>query len=127
MLFWAKRYRLHAKARSRRMKCFSMFPRCLSCDNFDPRSQWSRWCKLVKEWVEQHSDQIQLFFMPSYSPELNPDEYLNCDLKSGVYSTAPARSKSQLKSKALSHIRMPQKKPDRAAKLFKHSKVAYAA
>jgi len=32
---------------------------------------------------------------------LNPDEYLNCDLKAGVHSGAPARSKSQLKSKAL--------------------------
>ena len=84
-------------------------------------------CNLVKEWVEQHKEQIQLFFLPSYSPELNPDEYLNCDLKDGVHSTAPARSKSQLKSKALSHLRMLQKKPKRVAKYFKHPKIAYAA
>lgn len=84
-------------------------------------------CKLVKDWVEQHSNQIRLFYLPSYSPELNPDEYLNCDLKTGVHSTAPARSKSQLKSKALSHLRMLQKKPCKVAKFFKHPKVAYAA
>jgi len=82
---------------------------------------------IVKDWVEQHKDQIQLFFLPSYSPELNPDEYLNCDLKAGVLSTAPARSKSQLKCKALSHLRMLQKRPKRVVKYFKHPKIAYAA
>ena len=83
--------------------------------------------KIVKDWVEQHKDQIQLFFLPSYSPELNPDEYLNCDLKAGVHSTAPARSRSQLKCKALSHLRMLQKTPNRVVKYFQHSKIAYAA
>jgi transposase len=83
--------------------------------------------KIVKDWVEQHKGQIQLFFLPSYSPELNPDEYLNCDLKAGVHSTAPARSRSQLKCKALSHLRMLQKKPKRVVKYFQHPKIAYAA
>jgi len=83
--------------------------------------------KIVKNWVEQHKEHIELFFLPSYSPELNPDEYLNCDLKAGVHSGVPARSKSQLKSKALSHLRMLQKKPGRVKKYFKHPKIAYAA
>jgi len=83
--------------------------------------------KIVKAWVEEHKDQIELFFLPSYSPELNPDEYLNCDLKAGVHSGAPARSKSQLASKALSHLRMLQKRPGRVVKYFKHPKIAYAA
>lgn len=82
---------------------------------------------VVKDWVQDHEDEIELFFLPSYSPELNPDEYLNCDLKAGVHSGAPARSKSQLKSKALSHLRMLQKSPKRVAKYFKHPKIAYAA
>ena len=37
--------------------------------------------KAVKAWLEEHKDRIELFFLPSYSPELNPDEYLNGDLK----------------------------------------------
>ena len=82
---------------------------------------------VVKDWVQQHKENIELFFIPSYSPELNPDEYLNCDLKAGVHSGAPARSKTQLKSKALSHLRMLQKRPARVAKYFKHPKIAYAA
>ena len=48
--------------------------------------------------------------MPSYSPELNPDEYLNCDLKAGVHSGVPVRTKDQLGKKAISHLRMLQKK-----------------
>jgi len=83
--------------------------------------------RMVREWLSEHQDQIELFFLPSYSPELNPDEYLNCDLKAGVHSGAPARSKKQLTKKALSHLRMLQKKPDRVKKYFKHEKIAYAA
>lgn len=83
--------------------------------------------KIVKTWVNDHKNQIELFFLPSYSPELNPDEYLNCDLKAGVHSGVPARSKGRLKSKALSHLRMLQKKPDRVMKYFRHPKIAYAA
>jgi len=82
---------------------------------------------VVKDWLEDHKDEIELFFLPSYSPELNPDEYLNCDLKAGVHSGVPARTKDQLKNKAISHLRMLQKKPRRVKKYFKHPKIAYAA
>lgn len=81
----------------------------------------------VRDWLLEHEDQIELFFLPSYSPELNPDEYLNCDLKGGVHSGTPARSKEQLNKKAVSHLRMLQKSPDRVKKYFKHPKIAYAA
>ena len=37
--------------------------------------------KPVKQWAEENKKDIALFFLPSYSPELNPDEYLNCDLR----------------------------------------------
>jgi transposase len=81
---------------------------------------------IVKDWIEEHIEQIEIFFLPSYSPELNPDEYLNCDLKAGVYSGAPARTKGQLKCKAISHLRKLQKLPGRVRKYFKHPKIAYA-
>ena len=48
--------------------------------------------KIVKEWLEQHKGQIELFFLPSYSPELNPDEYLNGNLKQKIRSGMPARA-----------------------------------
>ncbi len=83
--------------------------------------------KAVKEWLESHNHEIEVFFLPSYSPELNPDEYLNGDLKTGVHSGVPARSSSQLKAKALSHLRMLQKLPKRVRNYFRYPKIAYAA
>ena len=82
---------------------------------------------IVKDWLEEHKKQIEIFFLPSYSPELNPDEYLNCDLKVGVHSGTPARTKKQLSKKTVSHLRKLQKLPKRVVKYFKHPKIAYAA
>ena len=74
-----------------------------------------------------YSDEIEIFYLPSYSPELNPDEYLNCDLKAGVHSGKPARTKDKLKKKVLSHMRMLQKSPKRVASYFKSPNINYAA
>jgi len=49
--------------------------------------------KVVKAWLEENKHRIEVFYLPAYSPELNPDEYLNCDLKAGVHSGLPSRSK----------------------------------
>jgi len=55
------------------------------------------YAKMVKAWLEKHTEEIEVFYLPSYSPELDPDEYLNCDLKQGVNSGNPSRLKEQLK------------------------------
>jgi len=82
---------------------------------------------ICRDWLEEHKEQIEVFFLPSYSPELNPDEYLNCDLKAGVHSGIPARTRDQLKNKAISHLKKLQKLPKRVKKYFKHHKIAYAS
>jgi len=46
--------------------------------------------KPVKEWSDEHQKEISLFFLPSYSPELNPDECLNADLKHKLTTEVPA-------------------------------------
>ena len=74
--------------------------------------------RVFKSWLAEHVEEIEVFYLPSYSPELNPDEYLNCDLKAGVHSGKAARSKKHLKSKVVSPMRMLQKKPQRVAKYF---------
>ena len=83
--------------------------------------------KVFKAWLLEHESEIDVFYLPSYSPELNPDEYLNCDLKAGVHSGKPARDKDSLKRKVISHMRMLQKKPKRVSKYFQHTKIRYAA
>jgi transposase len=46
----------------------------------------------VRDWLAAHRETIEVFYLPSYSPELNPDEYLNGDLKAGVHTGIPPRS-----------------------------------
>lgn len=84
-------------------------------------------CAPVKEWLEKHKAMIEVFYLPAYSPELNPDEYLNCDLKAGVHSGIPARNGKQLQEKATKHMRMLQRKPKRVKKYFQNPNIKYAA
>jgi transposase len=83
--------------------------------------------KVVQTWLADHTKEIEIFYLPSYSPELNPDEYLNCDLKAGVHTMPPVRSTEQLKAAVSSHMRTLQKTPKRVAKYFEHPSIRYAA
>jgi len=83
--------------------------------------------KLVKEWVDENKDEIELFYLPSYSPEMNPDEYLNNDLKSGISLKPTPKSQKQMKHNVKSHMMFLQKNPERVARFFKHKSIKYAA
>jgi transposase len=83
--------------------------------------------KAVQDWLSAHSHAIELVFLPSYSPHLNPVEYLNGDVKAGVHSKAPSRDGDQLKLRALCHLRKLQKLPARVRRYFQHPDIAYAA
>ena len=52
--------------------------------------------KKVSEWVEEHKDQIRLLHLPPYSPEYNPDEYLNNDLKRNIGTQAMVKNVQEL-------------------------------
>lgn len=82
---------------------------------------------LVKQWAENNIPKIALFFLPAYSPERNPDEYLNCDLKYGLSQKAMPKNDEQLKKNVQSHMKLLQRKPDRVVKYFKHESIKYAA
>ena len=81
----------------------------------------------VKEWLADHADAIEVFYLPSYSPELNPDEMANADLKQAVTKLAPARTKLQLVKATARHLRSVQRQPERIKKYFEHAPVRYAA
>ena len=83
--------------------------------------------KLVKAWLEEHEEEIAVFYLPSYSPELNPDEYLNGDLKHCIRSGLPARTVKALTKKTRSFMRKLQNRPKHVSNYFKHPKIAYAA
>jgi len=83
--------------------------------------------KIVKEWVEQNIESIELFYLPSYSPEKNPDEYLNCDLKYGLSDAPAPKNIKQLKDNVTKHMLMLQQNSDRVKKYFNHKDINYAA
>lgn len=82
---------------------------------------------VVRDWLARHTAKIEVSYLPSYSPELNPDEGLNADLKQHVTRKAPMRSKQQLKQAAISHMRRLAKSPARVRSYFRQKSVRYAA
>lgn len=80
-----------------------------------------------KDWLEKHKDFIEVFYLPSYSPELNPDERLNRDLKTHFHSGTFVKNKKEFKLKALSFMMKIQKKPRRIINYFNSDYVRYAA
>ena len=49
----------------------------------------------VKKFVAEKKDQIRLFHLPAYSPELNPDEMLNQDVKTNAVRRKPTNSQEE--------------------------------
>jgi transposase len=84
-------------------------------------------CDAVQQWLHEHRNHIEMYFLPSYSPQLNPVEYLNCDVKQGVHSKPPTRNLPQLKRRLRSHLHKLQKLPARIMRYFNHPFIAYAA
>jgi transposase len=81
----------------------------------------------VRQWLQEHQDKIELHFLPFYSPQLNPAEYLNGDVKQGVHSKPPTPNLAQLKGRLRSHLHKLQKLSSRIIKYFEHPSIAYAA
>jgi transposase len=83
--------------------------------------------RLTREWLAEHRAEIEVHYLPPYSPELNPDEGVNADLKQAVPRKPPVRSKQQLKRAAISHMRSLSKRPKRIRPIFQHQQFRYAA
>ena len=83
--------------------------------------------KPVKAWALDNAEKIELFYLPSYSPELNHEERLNADHKHAVTSKVPVRTKAKLRQAASEHMTMLEQTPERVKKYFGDPKVACAA
>ncbi|KLK92821.1 endonuclease DDE [Microvirga vignae] len=83
--------------------------------------------RAVRDWLAERKEPIEVFHLPAYSPELNPYEGLNADLKHAVTRKPPARSKPELKRAVISHMRRMTKLPERIRSYFRHQPFRYAA
>ena len=81
--------------------------------------------KMVAEWVSRHQERIELFFLPPYAPESNPDEYLNHALKLSVHSGDLPKNRSDIRQKTNSFMRSLQRNKDKVSAFFRHPFVSY--
>lgn len=80
----------------------------------------------VVSWFKKNRKRIEIHHLPPYSPELNPDEYVNRDVKQAVAAKPPARKPEELKQQVVSHMRHLQKRRDRAVGFFKNKNICYS-
>jgi transposase len=81
----------------------------------------------VDEWVEARPQQIEVFYLPSHAPELNPDEYLNDDLKGKVNAVGLPHNQRELRTRIQEFMRRLLHWPEHVMSYFEHPCVQYAA
>ena len=81
---------------------------------------------LVQQWVAHHSNQLELFNLPAYSPERNPDEYLNQDIKAHVRRQRRPHNVTGLKRMVLAYLHQLQQWPEKLSHFFWLPQVRYA-
>jgi len=81
----------------------------------------------LNEWLEEHKDEIEVLFIPPYSPELNPQEYVNQDLKTNIIGKKRAINKEQLKDNINEFMNKRKQDKPQVKKYFHHKHARYAA
>ena len=81
----------------------------------------------VAEWVAARRGQIELFFLPRRAPELNPDEYLNNDIKGSVNAEGLPHSKGELQGRLEAFMHKLAQLPEHVKSYFQHPCTQYAA
>lgn len=83
--------------------------------------------RAVQGWLTQHQDRIKMILMPGYSPELNPDELLNQDVKTNAVGRKRAKDIGELENNVNQFLIQRQAFPELVQKYFHKPSVVYAA
>jgi hypothetical protein len=81
----------------------------------------------IARWVAQRPDRLRLFFLPSYSPDLNPDEFLNNDVKANALGRRRPRDDHEMITSVRSYLWSTQRQPTTVQSYFRAPSVQYAA
>jgi transposase len=81
----------------------------------------------VKRWLAGPAKRLQLFFLPGYSPDLNPDEFLNQDVKSNALGRQRPATRTEMINGVRSYLRSTQRQPAIVKSYFHAEPVRYAA
>jgi transposase len=81
----------------------------------------------VRRWLDAHANQLSVFYLPGYSPELNPDECLNQDVKANAVGRRRPNNQVELIGDVRAYLRSTQRRPDIVRNYFQEEHVRYAA
>ena len=81
----------------------------------------------VADWIADHVDRIELFWLPRYAPELNAEEYLNNDLKGSIGAEGLPKSTADLRSRIEWFMSQLLQLPEPVRSYFRHPCIRYAA
>lgn len=81
----------------------------------------------VRRWVEAQKGRVRLFFLPGYSPDLNPDEMLNQDVKANALGRRRPKGLAEMMGDVRRYLHSIQRKPTKVANYFQEESVRYAA
>src|SRR5919112_5034720 len=81
----------------------------------------------VQEWLVDKTDRIEVFYLPKYAPERDPDDSLNCDVKANINPDGLPKDRVELQGKLHRFMQRLAKLPARVASYFQHKYIAYAA
>ena len=83
--------------------------------------------KKLNEWLSKNKNRIDVFFLPPYSPELNPQEYVNQDVKTNVIGKKRPINKAQMRENVEEFMYKRKNDKKQVQKYFHVSHVKYAA
>jgi transposase len=81
----------------------------------------------VEAWLRGREDKIEMSNLPRRAPELNPVEYLNNDVDSGVNATKLPENEGELRSNMQRFMHKLAKLPEHIKRYFENPFIQYAA
>ena len=79
----------------------------------------------VQKYVASTKGRLQLFFLPPYSPELNPDEQVWAEVKAKGIGRRVIASSTQMFRTLLGLLRSLQRSPEKVRAFFQHPETRY--
>ena len=83
--------------------------------------------KMLKEWLQENKNRIEVFFIPPYSPELNAQEYLNQDVKTNIIGKKRPINKVEMRANVEDFMNERKSNKKQVQKYFHADQVRYAA
>lgn len=83
--------------------------------------------KAAGRWFQAHLGAMRVYWLPGYSPELNPDEYLNQDVKTNAVGRTRPLDQKELIGNVRAYLRSTQAHRLAVKRYFQARHVRYAA